>query len=187
MNSGNPFVGLIAAPYPTLHMWTGTEEASNNISLLIQNERVTTTDGMQDIVNVQAVTSSTQEQYFRITGNGKTLINVDPTSNLTDGFSLYVGAGILTEKVQVMVQGSWPDYVFNEDYILPSLHELDSYLKQNKHLPEVPSATEVANDGINLGDMDAKLLRKIEELTLYMIDLKKDNENLRSRIEQLEK
>lgn len=190
INSGNPWGSLLAAPNPTLYLFTGTEESNNNVSLLIQNERVTTTSNMEDIVSIEGVSGggpAIRDLYFRITGDGKTLVNVDPTSNLSSGFSLYVGQGILTEKVVVMVQSSWPDYVFNDDYQLPSLHQLSTYIKQNKHLPDVPSAAEVANDGISLGDMDAKLLRKIEELTLYMIALKKENEDLRNRVEQLEK
>lgn len=74
---------------------------------------------------------------------------------------------------------SWPDFVFADDYHLPKLMEVENYIKENKHLPEVPSATQVATEGFDLGKMDATLLKKIEELTLYIIEQNK-------RIEQLE-
>jgi hypothetical protein len=64
----------------------------------------------------------------------------------------------------------WSDYVFNDDYKLRSLSSLESFIKQNKHLPEVPSAKEVEEKGISVGDNQALLLKKIEELTLYVIE-----------------
>ena len=65
-----------------------------------------------------------------------------------------------------------------------SLEDLGKFVKENKHLPGVPSANEVEKDGLNLGEMDALLLQKIEELTLHMIELKKENESLRKSIKK---
>ena len=70
---------------------------------------------------------------------------------------------------------NWPDFVFDKSYKLPSLLELESFINQHKHLPEIPSAAEIKTEGIDLGDMNTKLLKKIEELTLYIIEIKKDN------------
>jgi len=67
----------------------------------------------------------------------------------------------------------WPDYVFTDDYELRSLDELTSYIQENQRLPEMPSATEVSENGINVGTMNALLLKKVEELTLYILDLQK--------------
>ena len=64
--------------------------------------------------------------------------------------------------------GDWPDYVFNSTYQLRPLAEVEAFIKTNSHLPEIPSAEEVANEGIDLAEMDASLLKKIEELTLYL-------------------
>lgn len=75
----------------------------------------------------------------------------------------------------------WPDYVFDPIYKLPSLSEVESYLKQNHHLPEVPSAETVKKEGINLGENQAVLLKKIEELTLYVIDLEKRIKEIESK------
>ena len=103
------------------------------------------------------------------------------TINKPSGYNLIVTGGILTDKVKVAVVNStaWADYVFNKDYKLLSLPEVEAYIKTNKHLPGVPSADEVVKEGLDMATMDAKLLEKIEELTLYMIELKKENEQMK--------
>jgi hypothetical protein len=75
-------------------------------------------------------------------------------------------------KVETTVPG--PDYVFEKDYALPSLDQIKSYIDENKHLPEVPSAKEMEAKGIDVGEMNMLLLKKVEELTLYVIDLKEE-------------
>jgi len=102
------------------------------------------------------------------------------------GYSLYVANGILTEKVNVALStsGNWSDFVFNKDYSLMPLSKLESYVNANKHLPEVPSASEVAKDGIDVATMDAKLLQKIEELTLYVIDQQKQIDELKQGLKK---
>ncbi|HEX7905822.1 MAG TPA: hypothetical protein VF487_18250 [Chitinophagaceae bacterium] len=84
-------------------------------------------------------------------------------------YKLFVEGGIRARKVKVD-QGSWPDFVFHPEYQLPSLSDLEKYIQENKHLPEVPSATEIEKNGLDLGDTQATLLKKIEELTLYIIE-----------------
>jgi len=103
---------------------------------------------------------------------------------------LYVQTGILTEKVKVALATStdWSDYVFEKNYKLRSLEEVKSYVEVNKHLPGVPSANELMEQGgIDIGKMDAKLLEKIEELTLYSVQLKEENKALSDRLAKLEK
>ncbi len=87
----------------------------------------------------------------------------------------------------VMVEPTWSDFVFEKDYRLPTLEEVESFIKDNKHLPEIPSAKEVEKGGIEVGQMNALLLQKIEELTLYMIEMKKENQMLKKDIELLKK
>lgn len=95
------------------------------------------------------------------------------TSDLSDNnYKLFVETGVRTRKVRVD-QVTWPDYVFSPGYKLLTLRELEQYLKIHSHLPEVPSACEVEEKGIDLGDTQALLLKKIEELTLYIIDIGK--------------
>ncbi len=95
---------------------------------------------------------------------------------------------------EVKVETGWADYVFHEDYELKSLSEVSTYIEENHHLPGIPTAEEVAENGIKLGEMNAKLLEKVEELTLYLIEqnekieaVLKENEEMKTRLEKLEK
>ena len=101
-------------------------------------------------------------------------------SRTPGGYNLYVENGILTEKIKVAIKGTngWADYVFDDNYKLKSLNEVEEFVKENNHLPGVPSATEIVNEGLDLGAMQAKQMEKIEELTLYMIELSKKIEML---------
>ena len=114
-----------------------------------------------------------------ITNDGKVAIgNVSTPGN----YKLYVQDGILTERVRVAVKNTaeWSDYVFNEEYKLLSISELEAFVKENKHLPNVPSAEKVVKEGIDMAKMDATLLEKIEELTLYVIQQQKEIELLKN-------
>lgn len=88
---------------------------------------------------------------------------------LSPDAKLAVNGTIHTQEVKVDMTG-WSDYVFKPTYKLPALSEVKTYIDQNQHLPEVPSEEEVKKDGINLGEMNKLLLKKVEELTLYLID-----------------
>jgi len=117
-------------------------------------------------------------------------INTDPANSdivNPDMYGLYVGKGILTEKVKVanINSGDWSDYVFEADYDLNSTEEVETFIKENKHLPNVPSAKEVGKNGVEMVEMDATLLRQIEELWLHVIELKKENEALKTEITEL--
>jgi hypothetical protein len=103
------------------------------------------------------------------------------------GYKLYVSQGILTEKIKVAVNGTaqWADYVFAKDYKLMPLAKVELYIKANQHLPNVPSAADMVKEGNDLGKTTAKLLEKIEELTLYMIEMKKENQLQQREIEVL--
>jgi hypothetical protein len=89
--------------------------------------------------------------------------------------------GVIRSKKMTVTQLGWADYVFDDDYTLRSLDALEKYIGLNKHLPEVPSAKEVGEKGIDLGDTQALLLKKIEELTLYIIEMKKEIAALQSK------
>ena len=103
------------------------------------------------------------------------------------GYKLFVEQGILTEKVKVAVPTSaaWADYVFANDYKLKPLLEVESFINENKHLPNVPSAVELVKEGLDLGKMQAKQMEKIEELTLYMIEMKKEINTLKEENKSL--
>lgn len=97
------------------------------------------------------------------------------------GYKLYVETGILTEKVKVAVKSSinWADYVFATDYKLMPLEEVEAFILSNKHLPGLSSTAELQKDGLDLGAMQAKQMEKIEELTLYLIQMKKELDQLK--------
>ena len=88
---------------------------------------------------------------------------------------LAVNGTITAKEINVTLTG-WSDYVFEQDYKLKNLSEVESYIKENKHLPDVPSASNVIENGANLGDMNRILLQKVEEMTLYMIEMQKQLE-----------
>ena len=121
-----------------------------------------------------------------LNNNGSVGIGTGTTTIPTTA-KLAVNGKILATEVEVALVANWSDYVFNDDYKLKSLNDVETFIKENKHLPNVPSAVEVAEKGINVAEMDAILLRKIEELTLYMIDLKKENQELKVMLESLNK
>lgn len=130
-----------------------------------------------------ATTVITGGIYNFTTGTGYVKIGSVTTPNPA-GYKLYVDQGILTEKVKIAVAGSanWADYVFHKDYKLMSLGYVEQYIKEHKHLPNVPSAAEMVKEGNDLGKTDAKLLEKIEELTLYLIQQQKEIENLKKEM-----
>ena len=105
--------------------------------------------------------------------------------NDTEGYKLAVAGSMIAEEVVVKLQSSWPDYVFGSDYQLMPLDELEKFISKNNHLPDIPSETQVKTSGINVADINAKLLRKIEELTLYVIEIKKENEQLSEKLKNL--
>jgi len=116
----------------------------------------------------------------------------------TRGYKLAVSGNMIAESVKVQLRSAWPDYVFANDYKLPSLEETEKHINEKGHLPGIPSASEVKANGIDLGEMNAKLLKKIEELTLYVIKernmnrqnqdlLKKQDEKIKLLSERLDK
>jgi hypothetical protein len=103
----------------------------------------------------------------------------------TPAHKLDVIGTIRSREVKVDMNGA--DFVFEEKYPLMPLSELETYIKKNKRLPEIAPAKEMQEQGSNLGDLNTKLLQKIEELTLYVIEIKKENETLKQKYEGLEK
>ena len=142
--------------------------------------------------------------------NAYSLFSESPTGAITNAFNIYasgttknyfggnVGIGttspieklevngtIRSKKVKVEATG-WPDYVFSKGYELRTLNELEQFIKANKRLPEVPSAHEIEVNGLDLGEMDGTLLKKVEELTLYLIEQNKRLQISDTRYQYLE-
>ena len=133
---------------------------------------------------------------MQINEDGKVIIgNNLIKTNTINNYKLYVEGGILTEKLKVALSSNtamWADYVFDPNYKLKSLYEVEEYINLNKHLPNIPSSEEIKKEGIEVPEMLSKQMEKIEELTLYLIEMKKDidalkneNENLKRKITNL--
>jgi hypothetical protein len=134
-----------------------------------------------DFTDVKVAGNATNDAYIRIVKGGNVGIGTtNPTSKLT------VKGDIHSREVKVTVEAG-ADFVFAEDYDLPSLDSVHQYIKENKHLPEIASASEMKKDGINLSEMNIKLLQKVEELTLYTIEQEKKNNIQSKEIETLKK
>ncbi|WP_395076196.1 hypothetical protein [Flavobacterium sp.] len=128
---------------------------------------------------------------FKVKSNGKVGIGTFNTFPTTAGsislsnYKLFVQGGILTEEVRISLQSTWADYVFNKDYKLTPLNKVEDFIQKNGHLQNVPSAKEVKENGIELGEMAKIQQEKIEELTLYIIEQNKTNEKQTKEIEEL--
>jgi len=162
----------------TAYAFTVTaRDAAGNISVASNVANVTTLEGGGGVIpytsaNANLDTVDWQARDFmasRYMGIGTSYI---------DGYQLAVGGNIIAEGVTVKLQTNWPDFVFKKEYNLPSLKEVEEHILRKGHLLNIPSAEEVEKKGINIGKMDAKLLQKIEELTLYTIAQEKKIQNL---------
>ncbi|BFP41894.1 hypothetical protein FGF1_27390 [Flavobacteriaceae bacterium GF1] len=136
-------------------------------------------------------TETTDYEHIRIYRGGNLLLQ--PTSGAvgigtisTGSHKLAVEGSIGAREIKVQASG-WSDFVFLDDYKLPTLQEVEDHIKKKGHLQDIPSAQDVAENGIRLGEMDARLLQKIEELTLYMISLKKEVRSLKAQNQDLQK
>ncbi len=139
------------------------------------------------------------ENDTRVTDNGYAIgvdanDNVDFKGNIGIGTTTYIDAADGNKEYKLSVNGhvraesvkvytNWADFVFQTDYKLPPLEEVEEYIKENGHLKDIPSTEEVEANGIELGEMNKLLLQKIEELTLYTIELKKELKSLKSKID----
>ena len=111
--------------------------------------------------------------------NGRIGIGYTDFDDIAGNHKLFVAGGITAEEVKVKLKGEWHDKIFLGNYRLLPLSELEIYVKMNQHLPDIPTETEVRANGINLGEMNALLLKKVEELTLYIIDQQKQINTLK--------
>ncbi len=110
-----------------------------------------------------------------------------PLSSNLKGYALAVNGKIAARDLLVeTTSGNWPDYVFSSGYHLPSLYDVESYVKENKHLQDVPSAQQI-EEKHSVGEMDAILLKKVEELTLYIIEQQKQIDALKQEVRTLKK
>jgi hypothetical protein len=183
--NGNTGLGL-NDPKTTLHINDFSPHITLEASGGISTVQFTDDNNPSDIDDWRLYSSFLSSGSFRLEqdGNKRFIINgsgemsigdVDPVS----GYRLAVDGGIIAEEVRVQLKADWPDYVFSDHYNLWSLENTEEFIFKNHHLPNIPDAETVNNEGIELGEMQKRMMEKIEELTLHIIDLNK-------RIKQLE-
>ncbi|MES2774148.1 MAG: hypothetical protein V4722_08185 [Bacteroidota bacterium] len=118
--------------------------------------------------------------------NGAMLVGSN-SARIAMGYAVSVDGRLICEESTVLNSTSWPDYVFDDSYQLMPLEDLKKKIRADKHLPNIPSAAVVEKEGIHLGEMSKKMMEKIEELTLYIIELNSKNATMAERLEKLEK
>lgn len=123
--------------------------------------------------------NNNERNFLTINSKGQVGINLNINDINNDfcsdvNFKLNVNGKITCEELRVQKSEEWPDYVFDSGYSLIPLDSLEKFIKEHKHLPSIPNAEQVNVNGINVSEMNTLLLKKIEELTLYIIELKKE-------------
>lgn len=178
--TGKVGIGNVSAPQATLHIKAYSSENANimlqttdntkNATIIFRNSLNNISVGSDNIMNLSATS------YSFTTGK----VGIGCVNNMND-FALAVQGGVVSTKVSVLDIDTWPDFVFGNNYKLMNLYELEQYINTNQHLPDVPAAQEVSANGIDLGEMNAILLQKVEELTLHIIELQKQIDELKAR------
>lgn len=181
--TGKVGIGNVTTPESKLHIKADENE---NAGLILEPSNVSKTAFFQIYDDKHQIMVSRDDGMCLISENDNLNINannvimkakvaINSSENIVyDGdYALAVDGGILTNEVLIKEVTEWHDYVFDEDYKLMPIKELESFIKKYNHLPDIPSQNEVSENGYNVEEMDGLLLKKIEELTLYTIELNK--------------
>ncbi|MBN8691611.1 MAG: hypothetical protein J0L69_00370 [Bacteroidetes bacterium] len=138
----------------------------------------------------EVINTSNNKTTFLIQSSGKVFIGekkIQSTNVHANNTLMQIGGKLVCQELVVLDPVKWADYVFEKDYKLPTLEEAETFYLKNKHLIDVPSAKDVKLNGINSAEMDAILLQKIEELTLYTVELNKQVQELKKENAYLKK
>jgi hypothetical protein len=190
---GNIGIG-IDEPTKTLHIKNnddpsillqsnGTNEISGRVAMRQSNLTGVDMyyDGMVDELVFEGFGGGVSEgKHMTIdydTGN----VGIGITENVASGHKLSVNGKIAATEVRIQPQSAWPDYVFADEYELMPLEALKFEIEKNKHLPNIPSADAIHENGIQIGDMQTRMMEKIEELTLYILQLHEEIETLKKK------
>lgn len=156
--------------------------ASDNACLLMRDS----THFIQvDSTGCMTVRSKNGPSLAHLLLEGRVGINVPDVNRMPLGYSLLVFGGIMTDKVTIKSYSQWHDYVFDSKYHLMPLPELKDFVAKHHHLPDVPPADDVIANGVEIGEMQGVLLKKIEELTLYTIQLQEQLEQVQKQLKDL--
>lgn len=187
LNSGKVGVGT-TAPQAKLHISDGDLLLQNQVAGYPRLWLKDQTGAYTLKLDYNSVIATGSDMLIRASTNKNIILN-DTGGNVgigtltTGSYRLAVEGKIGAREVNVTTS-AWSDYVFKEDYSLRPIYDVEKYIEENHHLPEVPSEKEVLANGQNLGEMNAILLKKIEELTLYIIDQQKEIDALKSKVDK---
>jgi hypothetical protein len=181
--SGNMGVGALADL--NARLFVSNTDVGLTVKTLHAADNMYNTTLVVDRNNAKALTAinvgnGSSEENFIVYGDGRTRIGGDYTSVNQGNYKLSVNGKIISEEVVIMLRANWPDYVFSKGYKLMPLNRVEEYIQKNAHLPNMPTATEIKETGIATGDILNKHMEKIEELTLYLIEMKKEIELLKA-------
>jgi len=180
---GNVGIGTLS-PISELHV----KAENGNLDLVLESgtgKQWNIVSGASEQFSISEVSAG--NAWFTINPGGSVRIGHDEilSGTLHSDFRLSVAGKIVARSIIVTLQ-NWSDFVFDADYNLISLEEVERFIEINKHLPDIPSSIQVESEGVDVGDMQTRLLQKIEELTLYLIEMNKEIEVLRARIDEIE-
>ena len=186
---------LMSIDYVNGNVGIGTVDLKHNLSIKDERPRIALVDNNGDAGVIEFYELTNQIRFQKWLNSGGSF---DKTIMALSGDNGFVGIGTVNPDMKLTVKGNIhaeeikidlnvpaPDYVFKNDYQLRSIEELEEFIKQNSHLPEIPSAKEFEQNGVMQAEMDMNLLKKIEELTLYTIQQQKEIENLKKENEEL--
>ncbi len=187
--SGNINVPIKGSPGGyNIDFYTWRDVQADQIGARIRAERINDYAPNSALVQAMDLTFATSLGY---TGSLSEKMRINSTGNVGIGTAfpaekLSVNGKIRAHEIKVEITG-WSDFVFAKDYKLPTLQETEKHIKEKGHLPGIPSAEEVEKNGVELGDMNKKLLQKIEELTLYLIEKDKKIRVIEERLDKIDK
>lgn len=186
-NSGKPFFILnnqaqISNPLLFGYFATNADRSDPNSTATAQSQLAINTAGLKPDFAL-SVNGPTFIGTFDAAGANSTIIGNDKRIN----FNLWVEKGVISEDFALASVKSWADFVFEKDYKLRPLSEVEKFINENKHLPDVPSAAELKENGASMATLMKKLTQKVEELTLYAIQQDKQIKALQSELDATKK
>ena len=158
----------------------------HNVDYKYNTQLTVNRDNAKVITAINTANNPNGDENFIVYGDGSTRIGGDYITQNSNLYKLSVNGKIIAEEVVIQLRPQWPDYVFSKNYKLTPLNQVEDFIYKNSHLPNIPSAKEIKDNGLQAGDILSKQMEKIEELTLYLIDLKKDVERLKRENAELQ-